>query len=150
MNVTVEQPSKKLGSHPRFLPVSCSSLPTQGWIWAEGGGGQWRAVRQSPILPLCLPATPPPALSPYSSFSSLSRSPSDSSSFHSLFLNYPSPCSFLSSQAGERCLRHNGRPAPSRLSCHWLPMKKNETSSETRLQQKERERERAQWWWCGW
>lgn len=42
---------------------------------------------------------------------------------------------FSASQAGER-LRYNACPTPSQLSCHWLHMKKNETSSETRLQKK--------------
>lgn len=42
---------------------------------------------------------------------------------------------FSASQAGER-LRYNACPTPSQLSCHWLRMKKNETSLETRLQKK--------------
>lgn len=43
---------------------------------------------------------------------------------------------FSASQTGER-LRYNACPTPSQLSCHWLHMKNNETSSETRLQKEE-------------
>lgn len=49
--------------------------------------------------------------------------------------SHPSPFSalFSASQTGER-LRYNASPTPSQLSCHWLHMRNNETSSETRLQ----------------
>lgn len=40
---------------------------------------------------------------------------------------------FSASQTGKR-LRYNSCPTPSQLSCHWLHMRNNETSSETRLQ----------------
>lgn len=40
---------------------------------------------------------------------------------------------FSASQTGERP-RYNASPTPSRLSCHWLHMRNNETSLETRLQ----------------
>lgn len=42
---------------------------------------------------------------------------------------------FSASQTGERP-RYNASPTPSQLSCHWLHMRNNETSSETRLQKK--------------
>lgn len=40
---------------------------------------------------------------------------------------------FSVSQTGGRP-RYNAYPTPSQLSCHWLHMRNNETSSETRLQ----------------
>lgn len=43
---------------------------------------------------------------------------------------------FSASQTGERP-RYNASLTPSRLSCHWLHMTNNETSSETRLQKGE-------------
>lgn len=42
---------------------------------------------------------------------------------------------FSASQTGERP-RYNASPTPSRISCHWLHMRNNETSSETRLQKR--------------
>lgn len=42
---------------------------------------------------------------------------------------------FSASQTGKR-LRYNSCPTPSQLSCHWLHMRNNETSSETRLQKR--------------
>lgn len=42
---------------------------------------------------------------------------------------------FSASQTGKR-LRYNSCPTQSQLSCHWLHMRNNETSSETRLQKR--------------
>lgn len=42
-------------------------------------------------------------------------------------------CSFLAKTNERKRRRYNASPTPSRLSCHWLHMRNNETSLETRL-----------------